>query len=243
MYEALKDRLLWLLKVPPEPLDPVGDAGTLRVFRASPGYLRYITAGWLLTQLGILVGLLAADIPLAILGTSSTLAGVAVALITVGALVAFALQLALSYFTLRLNYELRWYKVTDRSLRIRSGVWNVSEMTMTFDNIQNITVSQGPLERFFGIADVRVTTAGGGDAAAQKKAGHGVQNLHLGIFRGVDNPGEIRDLMLARLRRLRDTGLGDPTDDHSHESGSDWTRAIAALRDEAVALRKTTEAL
>ena len=76
-------------------------------------------------------------------------------------------------------------------------------MTMTFDNIQNITVTQGPLERLFGISDVRVTTAGGGEAAAQKKSGHGVgQNLHLGVFRGVDNPDEIRDLMLARLRKL-----------------------------------------
>jgi membrane protein YdbS with pleckstrin-like domain len=242
MYEALKAWLLWLLKVPPEPLDPMGDVRTLRVFRAAPGYWRYMTVGWLLTEIAVLLGILAADVPLAILGSTSTVAGILVAIVIAGTLLLFVVQLAITYFSLRLNYEMRWYKVTDRSLRIRTGVWNVSEMTMTFDNIQNITVTQGPLERLFGISDVRVTTAGGGEAAAQKKGGHAVgQNLHLGVFRGVDNPDEIRDLMLSRLRQLRDTGLGDPTDDHGHET--DWTPLIAALRDEATALRRVAEGL
>ena len=242
MYEALKARLLWLLKVPPEPLDPMGDVRTLRVFRAAPGYWRYMAVGWLLTEVVVLIGILAADVPLAILGSTSTVAGILVAIAIAGTLLVFVVQLAITYFSLRLSYEMRWYKVTDRSLRIRTGVWNVSEMTMTFDNIQNITVTQGPLERLFGISDVRVTTAGGGEAAAQKKGGHGVgQNLHLGVFRGVDNPDEIRDLMLSRLRRLRDTGLGDPTDDHGHET--EWPPLIAALRDEAAALRRVAEGL
>ena len=242
MYEALKERLLGLLRVPPEPTDPMGDVRSLRVFRAAPGYLRYRTVGWLIAQAGILTGLLVAAIPLAIVGTTSTPAAVFTITVTIVGLLAFTLQLAVTYFTLRLNYEMRWYKVTDRSLRIRTGVWNVSEMTMTFDNIQNITVTQGPIERFFGISDVRVTTAGGGEAAVAKKGGHSVgQNLHLGVFRGVDNPDEIRDLMLARVRRLRDTGLGDPTDDHGHDG--DWTPLLAALRDEAAALRRVAERL
>jgi membrane protein YdbS with pleckstrin-like domain len=246
MYEALKQRLLWLLKVPPEPTDPMGDVRTLRVFRAAPGYWRYMTVGWLLTEAGILIGILVADVPLAILGSTSTAAGILVGVAIVGTLLAFVLQLALTYFSLRLNYEMRWYKVTDRSLRIRTGVWNVSEVTMTFDNIQNITITQGPIERLFGISDVRVTTAGGGETAAQKKSGHGGgQNLHLGVFRGVDNPDEIRDLMLSRLRRLRDTGLGDPTDAPAHDAVAeqDWLPVITGLRDEAAALRRVVEGL
>ena len=242
MYEALKARLLWLLQVPPEPLDPMGDVRTLGVIRAAPGYWLYMAVGWLLAEVAVLIGILAADVPLAILGSTSTVAGILVAIAIAGTMLLFVVQLAITYFSLRLNYEMRWYKVTDRSLRIRTGVWNVSEMTMTFNNIQNITVTQGPLERLFGISDVRVTTAGGGEAAAPKKGGHGVgQNLHLGVFRGVDNPDEIRDLMLSRLRRLRDTGLGDPTDDHGHET--DWPPLIAALRDEAAALRRVAEGL
>jgi membrane protein YdbS with pleckstrin-like domain len=244
MYEAVKERLLWLLKVPPEPLDPMGDVRALKVFRAAPGYWRYTLVVWLFTQAAVLIGVLAADVPLAILGSTSTTAGMLVTVAIIGTLILFALQLALTYFSLRLNYEMRWYKVTDRSLRIRTGVWNVSEMTMTFDNIQNITVTQGPIERLFGISDVTVTTAGGGEAAAQKKGGHGGgPNLHLGVFRGVDNPDEIRDLMLSRLRRLRDTGLGDPTDAPAHEPVDDsgWLPVITGLRDEAAKLRRVAE--
>ncbi len=35
-------------------------------------------------------------------------------------------------------------------------------------------------------------------------------NLHLGYFRGVANAAEIRDTILAHLKRLRSAGLGDP---------------------------------
>ncbi len=62
----------------------------------------------------------------------------------------------------RLNFEKRWYIVTDRSLRVREGILNVREMTVTFANIQNISISHGPVQRAIGIAELRVDTAGGG---------------------------------------------------------------------------------
>ncbi len=123
-------------------------------------------------------------------------------------LVVYLGQIAVTYTAIRLDYEMRWYMVTDRSLRIRSGLWKVEEMTMSFANLQQVTVSQGPLQRFFGIADLRVQSAGGGGGGDP----HGQQgpNMHTGIFRGVDNAPEIRDLILERLRQFRETGLGDP---------------------------------
>lgn len=247
MYERLKSTLLWLLRVPPEPHDPMGDVHSLRVFRAAPGYLRYITVGWVLSELGILLGGILIFIPLSIAAVS----GIAAMLVTALAVIAAAIfiaQAGLTFFSLRLNYEMRWYKVTDRSLRIRAGVWSVREMTMTFANVQNITVSQGPLERLFGISDVKVDSAGGGGSGPHGE-GQG-QNLHVATFRGVDNPGEIRDLMLQRLRRLRDAGLGDPDDAatmkgapvHASAFGSIETLTLlAAFRDEARALRRTVE--
>jgi uncharacterized membrane protein YdbT with pleckstrin-like domain len=122
-------------------------------------------------------------------------------------------------------------------------------MTMTFANVQNITVSQGPLERLFGISDVKVDTAGGGGSGS-----HGTSegpNLHVATFRGVDNPEEIRDLMLQRLRRLRDAGLGDLDDVSGLKSAaasapaletSETLSLLAAFRDEARALRHSVEA-
>ena len=117
-------------------------------------------------------------------------------------------QMMLTYAALRLDYEMRWYVVTDRSLRIRTGIWKVQELTMSFANLQQVVLSQGPVQRFLGIADVLVQSAGGGGAE------HGHQrheaSLHAGYFHGVDNAAEVRDLILARLRHFRETGLGDP---------------------------------
>lgn len=119
----------------------------------------------------------------------------------------YIVQIPFTYAMARIDYELRWYIVTDRSLRIRAGLASVQETTMSFANVQQVVVTQGPLQRLLGIADVRVQSAGGG--GAEHGAGHAA-SLHTGIFHGVDNASQIRDLILERLRQFRETGLGDP---------------------------------
>lgn len=82
---------------------------------------------------------------------------------------------------------------------------------MTFSNIQNVEISQGPVQRLFGIADLKVQTAGGGKTASSGEEHESLaDNLHIGFFRGVDNADELRELLLGYLRRLRTAGLGDP---------------------------------
>lgn len=122
-------------------------------------------------------------------------------------LIGYLAQLPVTFALLRLDYELRWYIVTDRSLRIRQGIWRVQESTMSFANLQQVAVTQGPVQRWLKLADVRVQSAGGG---AGHESGHQHGDLHTGTFDGVDNATEIRDLILERLRHFRATGLGDP---------------------------------
>lgn len=116
-------------------------------------------------------------------------------------------QIPLTYAVRRLDYEMRWYMVTDRSLRLRSGVWRVSEATMSFANIQQVLVSQGPLQRLLGLADLKVKSAGGGSGGHHHHEG---SDMHTGLFENVSNAQEIRDLIGERLRRFREAGLGDP---------------------------------
>jgi len=128
-------------------------------------------------------------------------------------IIALVIQMPVTYTIVRLDYEMRWYIVTDRSIRIREGVASVREMTMTFANVQNLAIEQGPVQRLLKISDLRVRTAGGGggehsDEELEKLAG----SLHIGYLRGVDNAREIRDTILSRLRQLKDSGLGDPDD-------------------------------
>jgi uncharacterized membrane protein YdbT with pleckstrin-like domain len=214
---AFRDGLLRLLRVPPEPRVPVGDGGPVRVFRAGRRYYRYRLLLWGLGQVGTLVGLVGGIVGMSVLAREvgyrpvvllmGVVEGVAVA--------AFLAQLPLTFAMLRLDYELRWYIVTDRSLRIREGIASVKEKTMTFANVQNITVKQGPLQRLLGIADVEVRTAGGGGGGGEGKGQATGESLHEAYFRGVDNAEEIRDVVRERVRRFRDTGLGDPDDVHA----------------------------
>jgi membrane protein YdbS with pleckstrin-like domain len=155
----------------------------------------------------------------------------------------YVLQLPLTFLLARMDYELRWYMVTDRSLRIRHGVWKVNESTMSFANIQQVVVSQGPLQRLLGLADVKVQSAGG---SSDKDEEAGQDDMHHGLFHSVTNATEIRDLILERLRRFRESGLGDPDEKPSYDiaptssGANDPTEVLAAAQElaaEARALR------
>jgi Predicted membrane protein len=158
----------------------------------------------------------------------------------------YLIQLPVTYAFVRLEFESHWYIVTDRSLRIRWGLMTMREATMSFANIQQVTVSQGPLQRLLGLADVHVQSAGGGSKGDDDK-GSARDSMHEGIFHGVDNATEIRDLILARLRQFRAAGLGDP-DDASEPplatpaaqspASSDTLDAARTLLAEARALRQ-----
>lgn len=157
----------------------------------------------------------------------------------------FLVQLPVTFAAVRLDFEMHWYIVTDRSLRIRTGIWSLQESTMSFANLQQVEVKQGPLQRLLGLADVHVQSAGGGGDHAQGQVG---ESLHTGIFHSVNNATEIRDLILERLRQFRQAGLGDP-DDHGHHpvapaavtpeaTSGDTVAAARELLAEARALRQ-----
>jgi membrane protein YdbS with pleckstrin-like domain len=166
-------------------------------------------------------------------------------LFELGGIVLYLVQLPTTFLLARLDFDMRWYMVTDRSLRIRYGIWRVMESTMSFANIQQVMVSQGPLQRLLGLADVRVHSAGGGGADKGEPRAR-ADDMHMGLFHSVDNAAEVRDLILARLRRFRESGLGDP-DEHTQPTGArapsvpadrEVLAAARELAEEALALRR-----
>ncbi len=166
-----------------------------------------------------------------------------ISLVEYAGVLVYLVQIPITYAIVRLDYEQRWYIVTDRSLRIRSGITTVLESTMSFANLQQVVVTQGPLQRLLGLADVKVQSAGGGGESSE--AYHGESSLHSGVFHGVENAEGIRDLILERLRKFRQAGLGDPDDPHSDATDTTATPApadtIAAAQEllaEARALRQ-----
>ena len=236
MYSGFRNWCERLLFIPPQPDPPPGDEASTRIFLAAPNYYKYLLAIWGLRTAGIIAG--------AFLFTISPLPRAVEWIL-------FGLAIITQLFALvlvRLDFDKRWYVVTDRSLRIREGIFHVREMTVTFANIQNISVSQGPVQRLLGISDLRMDTAGGGGGNPQE---HGSQwqqqNLHTAWFRGIDNAQEIRTLIQERLRQHKDAGLGDHDDTLPPGSAVQETAlvVVSALREvhqEALALRQTLAA-
>ena len=205
--EWVKDAVLRLARVPAEPHVPEGDEESVRVFNAGRNYFAWRMILWGLGNAAIALGLLAA-IAFSFIPRLPPLVRAIWWAVEAGAVGMFVASIPITYFLQRLNYEMRWYIVTDRSLRIRSGVVWLQEITMTFANIQGIRVNANPIERLLGLANVEVRSAGGGDTA------HGEPSSgHVGKFAGVDNAEAIRDLLVERLRVYRDSGLGEKTID------------------------------
>ena len=247
MYKAYRDWAERLLRIPANPDPPPGDEATTRVFRAAPNYYKYLLVTWVIRTLIALVVIVPMEV-LPLIGPLTRTFDRRIPdiwmfrapLLIVGIVIVqrlFALAL------LRLDFEKRWYLVTNRSLRVREGVMRLREMTITFANIQNISISQGPVQRLLGIADLRVDTAGGGGAATKEKSGE--ENMHGVRFRGVNNAAEIRQLINSRLRELKDAGLGDREDATAppaaiapHATMAHLTAPLRQMLSEATALRQ-----
>lgn len=238
MLDLVRGALSRFLKVTADPPEvPLGEHP--EVFRASPRHLTYLLVAWAL-KLGVLAlslggGMIGASIALAAEGRPFV--AVVMGTITAGYLAFHAL---VSYAAIRLDYDMRWYILTDRSLRIREGIVHVREVTLTLANVQELKVSQGPIQRLLGLTDLIVDTAGGGSAAS----GHGGGSVygHHGVLRGVDRGGDLRAKIETRIKQRRGAGLGDP-DEHVDAPApapapTDLIHALRAVRQETAALRE-----
>lgn len=232
MYRGLWSVLVDWFQVPANPPTlPVRPGALIHSFQPDEAFLRYLKLYFWLVLLGVDIPITAAWVALLYwewwLGL--LLAPLAWFLIIAPDIVA--------YIAIHLRYDSTWYVMTDRSLRIRHGIWIIREVTITFENVQNIYVQQGPVQRHFGISDLIVQTAGGGASRAHAELGHD----HQGVIEGISTTlaAELRDRIRHKLRSSPAAGLGD--DDLAAEGGEAggrrWTAAqvamLRAIRDEA----------
>jgi membrane protein YdbS with pleckstrin-like domain len=202
IYSGVWASVVALFRVPERPPTLPAAGEQVRSLRPAPGFLRYLKFFfWLLLIPGDVIPIVAWA---AIWYQSSTL-GI---ILVLPLLIVLVAPDVISYVAIHLRYDTTWYVLTDRSLRIRRGIWVIHETTISFENVQNVEVRQGPVQRHFGIADVIVQTAGGG-AARGKGEGSPSQGAHVGILQGLDDAEAVRDLILERAKRTRSAGLGD----------------------------------
>lgn len=237
LLDPIRRALLRFLRVSHAPPEAPGGEH-VEIFRASPRYLTYLLLAWAVRSAFMILvmggGITAACIAIVleehVLWPALLLGGATAALL-------FAFTF-LSYAAIRLDYEMRWYVLTDRSLRIREGLAHMREVTLTLANVQDIKVSQGPLQRLLDLTDVVVDTAGGG--AAPAAAAHGSVHGHAGVLRGVERGSELVAKIRASVQQRKGTGLGD-VDEHVEPvaqvaAGEPLIEVLREVRDEARAL-------
>ncbi|MFO1063034.1 MAG: PH domain-containing protein [Pirellulales bacterium] len=188
------------------PIMSGGDDHSVQAFRPAEGYLRYL-------KLFFWIGLFAVDIALIIGWEALLFAKPYIGLVT-APIWWFVIVVPdiIAYIAIHLRYDTTWYVLSDRSMRIRRGIWIIRETTITYENIKSVAIRQGPVQRAFNIADVSVETAGGGSVG--KEAGAGSFGGHHGLLEGIDHAEQVRDLILAKWQAARGAGLGD--DPHHH---------------------------
>lgn len=122
-------------------------------------------------------------------------------------LVLIVLPDVVAYLAIHLSYDTTWYVITDRSMRLRSGVWTMHEMTLTFENVQNVEIHQGPVGAALRYRDFAGGDGGRGRGAHAARAGErGGSNV--GMLVGLENAAEVREWVMSRVRASRSSGLG-----------------------------------
>jgi membrane protein YdbS with pleckstrin-like domain len=234
VYSGVWQVLSGWFRVPQTPPTlPVAAGEQPDAFKLAAGYIRYLKFWFwivsILVGLAILIGWVALTIAVWWLGL----------LLAVPALLLAVVPGIVGYVAIHLRYDTTWYVMTERSLRIRRGIWVIHEMTFTFENVQNVKVQQGPLQRLFGVSDLIVETAGSGG----NPSGQGGPALNRGVVEGVTDAWALRDRVLARLKSSQSAGFGDEDDvaeTGAGKTGPGWTaehiQALRSIRDELVLL-------
>ena len=199
MYRTVWRTIAPLLKVPQQPPSLPGNADAddaqVEVFPPDPAFLRYLYFGS-----GVILAII--TLSLLVVCIAAAVSELLIGLLLIPLSIVFVLAIATIFFVaVRVRYDTTWYAITDRAMRIRRGIWTIRETTVSFENVQNVSVKQGPLERYFDIASVTIETAGSGST------GNSVTNQ--AKIEGIRDAQQIRDLILKRLRETKTTGLGD----------------------------------
>lgn len=201
VYNGIWGVLTQVFCVPRDaPILPTLDTEPIVSRKPSPGFLRYLKLKFWVGLVFVMILSMIASIVMADANSRWLwiVTAIEILAVTVGSVVA--------YLTIHLRFDTMWYVFSDRSMRLRRGIWLIRESTITFENIQNVKVTQGPLQRVFGIADVVVETAGGGGLQTEQGAALG---MHAGLIEGVAEAAAIRDSIMSRVRGTHTTGLGD----------------------------------
>lgn len=241
-----------------EPAQPPADFWPVHTFRPSPKLRKYSLMIWFGKQLIALMGVLAAIVAeqwfewsqwvnlieetvISEGGSFGAFPEIIATLALVTGIIGYIIRASFTFAEAWLKLRTHWYMLGEEGLYIREGFLQVHELSIRFANIQQVTLKQNLLQRYFNIADVEVQTAGGSGKANNEGDGVNTDKRigHLAVFRSVENPEELRNMLRGYVGKQ-----SQPTPEHPEPATVDQTNTPAVLQaaqsllNEAQALRK-----
>ena len=119
----------------------------------------------------------------------AVLAGFLASLIDLGFMRVFLIAFIIIGATALIGFVKRWatvYTISDRRLNIKRGVFAREIQETRLERIQNVSFTQGALQRILGVGDVDFDTASAGDG-------------NLFVFGGVDRPEQVVEQVNAAV--------------------------------------------
>lgn len=86
--------------------------------------------------------------------------GIALCVVTLVGILALPFWLILGKMYIDKYFDNLFCELTTRSLHFKKGVLFTTERTIPLDKIQDLTFREGPILRYFGLASLKVETAG-----------------------------------------------------------------------------------
>lgn len=128
------------------------------------------------------------------------------------------------YHTLRYSFD-------SEGVSMRWGILFRREVNLTYARIQDIHLTSGPIQRWFGLADLHVQTASGSAAAEM-------------VIEGLLEFEEVRDFLYGRMRGAKDSGpSGAASGASAVGDASALGASLAAVTEELRGARQALEEL
>lgn len=129
-----------------------------RTFKPSPDFLRYLSTSWIIwtvsgTVLSSPILLIPDPVGRYVLGSIWA---------------AFIVYMICVRLWIGPYYRSFAYRIDEDAVRMQYGVFWKQDITVPYNKITNVDVTQGPLQRAFGIGIVHVQTAGAGGAQGSR---------------------------------------------------------------------------
>lgn len=117
------------------------------------------------------------------------------------------------------------YRIDDEGVSMRWGALSQREIVLNYARIQDIHLTSNVLERWLGLAKIRIQTASGSAKAEM-------------VMEGLERPEDMRDFLYSRMRGggHRDTGRAGSSETDSEREARDHA-LVAALNDVTAEIR------